>query len=196
MSKEPLHNARFLMAETAHERLPHSDSEVAFIGRSNVGKSSLLNALCNNGTLARVSKTPGATRGINVYEVRPRRWMVDLPGYGYAVGPAREREYWPEMIGKYLAERPMMKQAYVLIDAEVGAGDIDISLVKWLADHDVPYRLVGTKTDRLGRHKHATQRAKIAATLGGEPKDIFWLTSRDGFGIASLQQDVIKHLGV
>ena len=196
MRKEPLHNARFLMAETAHERLPVSEAEVAFVGRSNVGKSSLLNALANNWTLARVSKTPGATRGINVYEVRPGKWLVDLPGYGYAVGPARERDYWPEMIGKYLSERSMMKCVYVLIDGEIGAGPIDVSLTRWLADNDVPYRLVGTKTDRLGRHKHATQRASIAAKLGGTPEEIFWLTAKDGFGVTGLQQDVIKQLGL
>ena len=194
--KEPLHGAKFLMSETAHERLPMSEAEVAFVGRSNVGKSSLLNALTNNWKLARVSKTPGATRGINIYEVRPGRWLVDLPGYGYAVGRERERGYWPEMISRYLAERAMMKRVYVLLDAEVGATQNDVELVTWLKDKKIPYALVGTKTDRVGRHKHATHREKIAKALGADPKSVLWLTAKDGFGVASLQQAVIKELGI
>lgn len=194
--REPLHAAKFLLAETAHERLPMSETEVAFVGRSNVGKSSLLCALTNNWKLARVSKTPGATRGINVYEVRPGRWLVDLPGYGYAVGPKRAHDYWPEMIGKYLSERAMMKRVYVLLDAEVGATPNDVALVKWLGEQKIPFRLVGTKTDRVGRHKHATHREKIAKTLGVKPLDVHWVTAKDGYGVATLQQDVIKQLEI
>src|ERR1700759_4769637 len=109
-----LRNAHFLMAETAHDRLPLSEAEVSFIGRSNVGKSSLICAITQNSKLARVSKTPGLTRGINIFETKPGRWLVDLPGYGYAVGSERQRDYWPEMIGRYLAERAAMKRVYVL----------------------------------------------------------------------------------
>ncbi len=192
--KEPLHGARFLMAETAHERLPTSKTEVAFVGRSNSGKSSLLCAITNNWKLARVSKTPGATRAINVYEVKPERWIVDLPGYGYAVGAARERNYWPEMIGRYLGERPTLKRVYVLVDSEVGAGKIDESLVHWLNEQQVPYRIVGTKTDKIGRQKHAAQRTKIAGDLGQDPKEIHWVTAKKDFGITALQQDIIKEL--
>jgi GTP-binding protein len=194
--KEPLHGTRFLLAETAHERLPVSDAEVSFVGRSNVGKSSLLCALTNNWKLARVSKTPGATRAINVYEVRPGRWLVDLPGYGFAVGSLRARYYWPEMIGRYLSERSIMKRVYVLIDAEIGAGKTDAELVKWLIEKNIPYRLVGTKADKIGRQKHATQRQRIAAALGAEPADVLLVSTQSDQGIAALQKDVVQELGL
>ena len=196
MKKEPLHSARFILAETAQERLPVSEAEVAFVGRSNVGKSSLLCGITNNWKLARVSRTPGATRGINVYEVKPGRWIVDLPGYGYAVGPARERNYWPEMIGRYLSERPMMKRVYVLIDAEVGAGDTDLSLVHWMNQKNIPYRLVGTKIDKIGRQRHAAHRERIGAFLGSNPDEVFWVSAKEGYGLPFLPTDIISELGL
>lgn len=194
--KEPLHGTRFLMAETAHERLPVSQAEVAFVGRSNAGKSSLLCALTNNWKLARVSKTPGATRAIHIYEAKPGLWLVDLPGYGYAVGSARERNYWPEMIGRYLGERATLKRVYVLVDSEVGAGPLDRSLVDWLTERGVPFRVVGTKTDKIGRQKHQSQKQKIIADLGLDSDGIHWVTAKKDFGITALQNEVIQELGL
>ncbi len=194
--KEPLHGARFLMAETAHDRLPVGDAEVAFIGRSNVGKSSLLCAITNNWKLARVSKTPGATRAINVFEVKPGRWIVDLPGYGYAVGPKRARDYWPEMIGRYLTERAVMKRVYVLVDTEIGAGKIDTELVKWLIEKHVPYKIVATKADKLGRQHHGTQRERIATALGGVPSDVLLVSTQTKQNIDLLKKDVVAELGL
>lgn len=194
--REPLHGTRFLMAETAFNRLPTAQAEIAVMGRSNVGKSSLLCALTNNWKLARVSKTPGATRGINVYEVRTEKWLVDLPGYGYAVGPKRERDYWLEMIGSYLSQRPALKRVYVLIDAEVGVGVMDLKTVNWLDEKKIPFRLVATKTDKIGRQHHAAQRARIATAIGTEPNDIFWVTSKEGYGLEALQKDIQIMLGL
>ena len=192
-----LRNAKFLLAETAHDRLPMtSESEVAFVGRSNVGKSSLICALTMNSKLARVSKTPGLTRAINVFEAKPGKWIVDLPGYGYAVGPKRAINYWPEMIGRYLSERAMMKRVYVLIDSDVGATKLDVGLVEWLNEKKVPYKIVGTKTDRVGRDKHATHRQKIATALGVLPADMLWVSSKEGFGVQALQTDVVAELGL
>lgn len=193
--KEILHGARFLMAETAQSRLPDAQAEVSFVGRSNVGKSALLCALTNNWKLARVSKTPGATRAINVYEVRPGRWLVDLPGYGYAVGPARARNYWPEMISSYLAERPTMKRVYVLIDAEVGASAMDVELIGWLNEKQISYQLVGTKIDKIGRQKHATQRARIGAALGCDAGDMLWVSAKEGQGLSDVRHDILAKLG-
>ncbi len=192
--KEPLHGSKFLMAETAHERLPESVAEVAFIGRSNVGKSSLINALTNNWKLARMSKTPGQTRSINVYEVKPNRWIVDMPGYGYAVGPARERGYWPEMIGKYLGERSALKRAYVVIDSDVGPTDIDRSMLNWLGESGIPHRIVAGKTDKVGGSKIGARKNQIASELNRPAADFFWISAKDGRGVSPLQQDVIAAL--
>ena len=93
-----LHQATYLLTEADPNRLTRAVAEVAFVGRSNVGKSSLLNALCGQKGLARVSQTPGRTRTINVFAVKPERWLVDLPGYGFAVGPDAEKRKWKEMI--------------------------------------------------------------------------------------------------
>jgi GTP-binding protein len=194
--KEPLHGARFLMAETAHERLPASQGEVAVLGRSNVGKSSLLCALTNNWKLARVSKTPGATRGIHIYEVRPEKWLVDLPGYGYAVGAPREKNYWMEMISRYVTERPSLKRVYVLVDAQVGVSTSDAELVGWLIQNKVPFRLVGTKTDKIGRQHHAAQRAKMADALGTYPEEVFWVTAKEGYGLPALEKDIVLMLAL
>jgi GTP-binding protein len=193
---DALHAAKFLMAETAHDRLPMSEVEVSFVGRSNVGKSSLICAVTQNNKLARVSKTPGLTRAINVFETKPGRWVVDLPGYGYAVGPIKERNYWPEMIGRYLSERAMMKCVYVLIDSEVGATKLDIGLIEWLNEKKVPYKIVATKTDKFGRDKHAKHRQAIGVALGVAPADIFWVSSKEGYGIQDLQRDVARILGL
>ena len=194
--KEPLHGARFLLAETAHERLPVPEREVAFIGRSNVGKSSLICALTDNWKLARVSKTPGQTRAINVYEARRDRWMVDLPGYGYAVGPARQRHYWPEMIGRYLSERATLARVYVVLDAETGPGDIDLSMLSWLAEKNIPHRAVGAKTDKVGGSRLGHRRAQIAAEIGRPAEELFFLSAKSGLGVPALRQDVIAALGL
>jgi ribosome biogenesis GTP-binding protein YsxC/EngB len=120
--KEPLRQTKFLIAETDPMRVYPAQAEVALVGRSNVGKSSTLCALCDNKTLARVSKMPGRTRGINVFEAVKGRWIVDLPGYGFAMGPQKEREYWPKMIGNYLSGRKSMALVLVLVDGELGIG--------------------------------------------------------------------------
>ncbi|MFN0118481.1 MAG: ribosome biogenesis GTP-binding protein YihA/YsxC [Elusimicrobiota bacterium] len=194
--REPLHGAHFIFAETAHERLPIAEAEVVFIGRSNVGKSSVLNAITNNRTLARVSKTPGATRTINIYEVKPRKWLVDLPGYGYAVGPERERNYWPEMIGRYLLERQSLKCVYLLVDADVGTSKTDVLMGQWLTQKNIPFQIVATKSDKIGREKQIQNRAQIAAQLGLLPEDVLLVSAKKNYGIPILQRDVIKELAV
>src|SRR6185369_16248007 len=105
----------------------------------NVGKSSLLNALCRK-PLARVSNTPGRTRTINVFVIGADRWLVDLPGYGFATGPAEEREGWAAMIEGYLQGRPSLKMIFVLIDGKVGPTKLDLQTLKWLEEKGLPWR--------------------------------------------------------
>jgi len=161
-----------------------------------VGKSSLLCALCENKKLARVSKLPGRTRAVNVFEARPGKWLVDLPGYGFAVAPEKEWAYWPKMIGRYLSERPQLKMVYVLLEAERGVGKFDLSLLRWLAGKNIPARLVGTKVDRIAYARHPEFRRQMAQSLGLLPEEVYWVSAEKGNGLKELRADVMDMLGL
>ncbi|MBS1766981.1 MAG: ribosome biogenesis GTP-binding protein YsxC, partial [Acidobacteria bacterium] len=165
-------------------------AEVAFVGRSNVGKSSLLNALANHRQLARVSKTPGRTRLINVFQTGPDRWVVDLPGYGFATGPASEKAKWEEMIGGYLTGRPSLRMVFVLVDAEVGPTKLDLQTIGWLQSEDLPVRVVATKSDKVKPSRALAQRRDVAKALNLLPEDIAWVSSDKGLGIQDLRREV------
>src|SRR6195952_2107367 len=116
---------RFLQSAPRAVDLPESQREVAVVGRSNVGKSSLINAFANRNSLARVSKTPGRTQLINIFEVEPGVTVVDLPGYGYAKVPSRIKADWGPMIEGYLLERDALQMVMVLVDGEIGPTKLD-----------------------------------------------------------------------
>lgn len=194
--KNQLLNTRFLMAETDARRLPEAEAEVTFVGRSNVGKSSLICGLCEDKKLARVSKTPGRTRGLNIFEVRRGRWIVDLPGYGFADAPERQREYWPQMIGGYLTLRPNLKMIYVLIEAERGLMPIDISLIEWLNKGKTPFRIIGTKVDKLNHTQQIAGRAKLSESLTLPPDKIFWVSAQKTYGMKELRAAVASALNL
>ena len=123
--------------------------EYAFIGRSNVGKSSLINMLCNYKGLAKVSNTPGKTQTINYFRVDSSWHLVDLPGYGYAKISKKMREKWEDMIERYLITRPQLQCVFVLIDSRHKLQKIDLEFVNWMGDRRVPFVIVYTKTDKL-----------------------------------------------
>ncbi len=123
--------------------------EYAFIGRSNVGKSSLINMLCNRKDLARVSNTPGKTQMLNYYLIDKSWYIVDLPGYGYAKISKRKRHEWEKMIEGYLLHRNTLGCAFVLIDSNIPPQLIDIEFINWMGKMGVPFVIVFTKTDRL-----------------------------------------------
>ena len=187
---QPLHDTRFVTSSSNVRQLGVCHAEVAFVGRSNVGKSSLLNALAGQTQLARVSKTPGRTRLINVFVTGPDRWIVDLPGYGYAGGPREETQTWKEMIEGYLLERPTLRMVYVLVDAQVGPTPLDFQMVGWLQTAGLPHRLVATKADQVKPSRQFAQRRDIAAAFGLQPADIAWASARKGTGIPDLRKDV------
>jgi len=145
-----IQSANFELSAISLDSCPDSKlPEFAFIGRSNVGKSSLLNVLSNQAALARVSKTPGRTREINFFTIN-RTWsLVDLPGYGYAKASASDRERFNEFVSDYLRERENLCCAFVLIDSRHEPQRIDQEFVQWLVEGEIPFALVFTKSDKV-----------------------------------------------
>lgn len=190
---------RFLRSAASVAELPAAELELALVGRSNVGKSSLLNALARRRDLARTSKTPGATRLLNVFEVGSEgsgRWLVDLPGYGYAKVSGSERRRWKDMIEGYLVERATLDRVLVLIDGEVGPTPLDLQTLDWLDAIGLPVRLVATKSDKVRSSRRATRRAELAERLGVPRSEVAWVSAERGTGIDELRAEVLSLLGL
>jgi GTP-binding protein len=184
----------FVKSATSVEQLPDSPAEVAFVGRSNVGKSSLINALANRKQLARVSNTPGRTQLINVFEIPGGGTVVDLPGYGYAAVPGRVKKAWGPMIETYLLERDSLVMVFVLVDGEIGPTKLDLQMLDWLRDNEVPHTVVATKGDKVKSSKRPTRRKELAAACLLEPGDVVWCSTHNGANIEVLRGLVTSHL--
>jgi GTP-binding protein len=182
---------RFVQSAAQAAQLPPSDREIAVVGRSNVGKSSLINAFANRTGLAHVSKTPGRTQLINLFEVSPGVTVVDLPGYGYAKVPNRVKSEWGPMIERYLLERECLQMVLVLVDGEIGPTKLDVQMLDWLRANEVPHQVVATKSDKVKSAKRATRRKDLAAGCMLETGDIVWVSAAKGIGIDVLQ-DLIR----
>jgi GTP-binding protein len=174
--------------------LPESPVEVAFVGRSNVGKSSLINALANRRQLAKVSNTPGRTQLINIFALPSGATVVDLPGYGYAAVPGRERAGWQAMIEGYLLDREPLALVFVLVDGEIGPTKLDLQMLAWLQGNDVPYQVVATKLDKVKPSKLAGRRQQLARACFLDDNDVLWVSASKGTGIDRLQSHVTSML--
>lgn len=139
--------------------------EFAFIGRSNVGKSSMINMLTNKDALAKVSATPGKTQMLNFFVINETWSLVDLPGYGYAKVAKSEKINFNESVGDYIAQRENLRKVFVLIDSRLPPQPIDLSFIEWLAGCAVPYQLVFTKADKQSPAKTRANEAVFLASL-------------------------------
>lgn len=154
--------ATFVLSASRAAQFP-SDGlpEVAFLGRSNVGKSSLLNALVGVKGLARVSGTPGRTQLVNFFRVEDRLYLVDLPGYGYAKVPEAVRQSWEALVTSYLLDRAPLAAAVLIVDARHEPQEGDRTLRAWLDHHQVPYLVAANKSDKLGRAELSRRMAAL-----------------------------------
>ena len=164
--------------------------EVAFVGRSNVGKSALVNALANRKQLARVSNTPGRTQLINLFDLDEGTHtgtVIDLPGYGYAKASKSVRRDWPEMIEGYILDREELAMVFVLVDGAIGPTPLDQRMLDWLRYNGVPHTVVATKQDKVKSSKRDTRRRDLAAGCQLDPGDVVWVSATKGQGIDTLR---------
>ncbi len=184
----------FVAGAATFDRLPPAKlPEIAFVGRSNVGKSSLVNALTGRKTLARTSNTPGRTQQINFFKLQDALILVDLPGYGYARASKANIESWTDLIFAYLRGRPTLRRVCLLIDARHGLKDTDIEVMKDLDSAAVSYQIVLTKCDKMkpGPLERIVQdtAARIATHVAAHPK-IVRTSSVSADGIAELRAEL------
>lgn len=151
-----INESRYIGSFPSESKCPKDNKpEYAFIGRSNVGKSSLINMLCGRRALAHVSKKPGKTQYLNFYVINDEYYIVDLPGYGYAKTSKTKRKEWEKMIYGYLQKSINLQCTFVLIDANIPPQKLDIDFINWLGEMRIPFVIVFTKTDRQNKVKIA-----------------------------------------
>ena len=181
----------FVKGVTSMANLPPPDRlEVCFAGRSNVGKSSLINALTNRKNLARASNTPGRTQEINYFALGEEKYLVDLPGYGYAEAPKAIVEKWQRLLKQFLQGRQTLRRAFVLIDTRHGAKEVDEEIMKLLNKSAVTFQVVMTKSDKVNAATRAANLAQVQETLKKHPAaypEIVMTSSEEGLGIETLR---------
>ncbi|GAB1404022.1 ribosome biogenesis GTP-binding protein YihA/YsxC [Lentimicrobium sp.] len=185
-----IQSAEFVASNPAYHTCPPTDkAEYAFIGRSNVGKSSLINALLNRRNLARTSGVPGKTRLINHFMVNNAWYLVDLPGYGYARISKKEREKWEEMIRHYLLKRSNLLCTFVLIDVRIEPKPIDLEFINWFGEKQLPLKIVFTKADKLTRvatERNVAQFKRALSDMWDELPGYFITSAETGEGCEEL----------
>ncbi len=182
-------SAEFVTSATKPSQYPPEGlPEIAFAGRSNVGKSSLINVLVNRKRLVKTSSTPGRTQLVNFFDINDHITFVDLPGYGYAKVPASVRKKWGPMIETYLSGRSTLKGVVVIQDIRRTPREEEHNLIVWLEHYAIPSILVLTKTDKLSKTKLAKQRPAVARSLALDSKDLILFSAKSRAG----REDVWK----
>jgi len=181
----------FLKGVVAMDGLPPADRlEVCFAGRSNVGKSSLINALTGRRAIARTSNTPGRTQEINYFTAGDSHYLVDLPGYGFAKAPLPVVEKWQRLLKAYLSGRANLRRAFLLVDMRHGVKDVDAEIMKLLNQSAVTFQVVLTKADKLSTAEQDKTLAQVRAALAKHPAaypELVVTSSEKGAGIPTLR---------
>jgi GTP-binding protein len=191
-----IRSATFVKSGTRPAHYPEPDlPEVAFAGRSNVGKSSLMNAAMQRKALVRVSGTPGRTQLLSWFDVNEQIRLCDLPGYGFAKVPMSVKKNWDRMVGDYLTGRESLLSLVILVDVRRGFEEDDMQLVKACHDIGVQPILVATKCDKLKPNALYNQKRAIAKAMGGDPeRDFVWCSAADGRGVEQLWRRILTLL--
>jgi GTP-binding protein len=175
--------AKFIKSATNLDELPKGDKpHIALVGRSNVGKSSLLNHLTNQKGLARESAEPGRTQSINIFEVNNRYYLIDLPGYGFAKTSKDKREGMHDMIDEYIGRAEQLKLVLLIIDARRGLTDLDLDMMSYLTSCQINYILIVNKIDKLSKSESASLMQKLEASCPDVPRIAHSNVTRQGAG--------------
>lgn len=156
--------------------------EVAMVGKSNVGKSSMINRITNNGKLARISSEPGKTRLINLFNLNDQIILVDLPGYGFAKVSRDEKNRWAGMIEGYLSKSDTLKKVLMLVDMRHQPTADDVTMIEYLRHYEIPFQIIATKADKLSRAERGRSMPVICRTLAVQPWQVIPFSSQDGTG--------------
>ena len=192
---EPL-ALEFVMSAADVEQLPASQAEVAVVGRSNVGKSSLLNALAERKTLAKVSSKPGRTQLLNCFAFPDGATVVDLPGFGYASTASKTtRSAWRDRMERYLVQRQELVLALMLVDGEIGPAKLDLEMLAWLRSHRVPFQIVATKHDKVKSSKRQRRKRELAEGCGIDPVGVLWVSAHKNTVLDTLRAVITGALG-
>ena len=190
-------SAEFIKSATKPAEYPLLElPEIAFAGRSNVGKSSLINTLVNRKRLVKTSSTPGRTQLINFFEINQKIIFVDLPGYGYAKVPVSVRKKWGPMIETYLSGRNTLKAVVVILDIRRTPQQEELNLLGWLSHYAIAAIVVLTKTDKISKNKAAQQHRHIAHALSTDPKDLILFSAKTRRGRDDLWQAILSLVDV
>lgn len=178
-----IRRAQFIISLDALKDYPGRGlPEIAMVGKSNVGKSSMINRLTNNGKLARISAEPGKTRLINLFSLNDQLILVDLPGYGFARVSREEKNRWGSMIEGYLSRSETLKKALMLVDMRHAPTADDVTMIGYLRHYQIPFQVIATKADKLSRAERGRSLPVICRTLAVQPWQVTPFSSEDGTG--------------